>query len=45
MADLQREENSVLKISGYQVQDATPGYTNEELKYDQPPALDSKDNQ
>jgi len=45
MADLQREENSVLKISAYQLQDAALGCANKELKYDQPPALDPEDNQ
>jgi hypothetical protein len=45
VADLQREENPVLKISGYHVEDAAPGCANEELKYDQPPALDPEDNQ
>lgn len=45
LADLQREENPVLKISGYQVGEAGPGCANKELKYDQPPALDPEDNQ
>ncbi|ERF74874.1 hypothetical protein EPUS_03258 [Endocarpon pusillum Z07020] len=34
LADLQREENPVLKISGYQVEEAGPGCSNKQLKYD-----------
>jgi hypothetical protein len=45
MANLQREENPVLRISGYQTEDAASDYANKELKYDQLPALNPEDNQ